>query len=779
MTSLNHQSPVTGGPLPGVHGLTPLTPEADKSRRLAEGGRRALTSLLLLGLFGEWLYPLYSFLGGEPVRLIGLFLALTGILLLLGCFRLPAYAFVPLPPLLIAGAMYFLFGQAQGFSWFSDCAGLIAADVAEAVQTGRLYGLGGETRTLLLLIGWSLLVVSVQALALSKQSNLLFFAASVLYLLALETVGDVPVYAGLVRTAGWGLALQALVFRSRLRAGGKPGGAAAIAIAIAACVAGPFLLSSLLPVQPARAIAWSQVAQVLEGWSGSGLNGPSVSYALSGYGKDDTRLGAPLRLRHETYFTAVSPENTYWRGESKSVYTGAGWASSPADPASASLAEPERPEVQSAARSVRQTVIFKEPATGTVPLFSGGSPLNVERVFAGKPTAGGWEAAGSDSGALNAGTGSPQANSRYDAGADAFYFAPAYPEQAVYGYELEAGVPEVSAERLRAAGGEDPAELAGRELQLPDSLPERVRRLGADLVEERPSRYDAVLAVMNYLKKHYAYSLDSQYPPAGSDFADYFLFEQKIGYCDHFSTAMTVLLRSGGIPARWVKGFAPGTPVSEDEHRYTVSYADAHSWVEVYFPGAGWIPFDPTPGYESAFAAASTDGGGQGLLEQGSSLWRRLSGSLGELMEETAAKLSNSLSLIQERLFFWTSLLSGFGLTVLFAVLYRKYWLRQSRYLLWLFMLGQRRRFPERRELLRAAECVWRELYNAYGAKTPEMTAREYVEFISTKNGGRNSDDLESFVRIWENLYYGGAGLDRTDSRGFLKMCRNLAYSGR
>ncbi|MCK9905913.1 transglutaminase-like domain-containing protein, partial [Frankia sp. Cpl3] len=76
-----------------------------------------------------------------------------------------------------------------------------------------------------------------------------------------------------------------------------------------------------------------------------------------------------------------------------------------------------------------------------------------------------------------------------------------------------------------------------------------------------------------------------------------FLFESQRGYCDHFSSAMAVMLRSIGIPVRWVKGFAPGTSIGTDSNgvdTVEVRNRDAHSWVEVYFAGSGWIPFEAT-----------------------------------------------------------------------------------------------------------------------------------------------------------------------------------------
>ena len=81
---------------------------------------------------------------------------------------------------------------------------------------------------------------------------------------------------------------------------------------------------------------------------------------------------------------------------------------------------------------------------------------------------------------------------------------------------------------------------------------------------------------------------------------DYFLFDSKVGYCDNFSTSMVVLLRTLGIPARWTKGFTNGLRTGTDNQgneEYSILNSHAHSWPEVYFPGFGWLPFEPTPSF--------------------------------------------------------------------------------------------------------------------------------------------------------------------------------------
>ncbi|MBN1528450.1 MAG: transglutaminase domain-containing protein [Thermoleophilaceae bacterium] len=119
----------------------------------------------------------------------------------------------------------------------------------------------------------------------------------------------------------------------------------------------------------------------------------------------------------------------------------------------------------------------------------------------------------------------------------------------------------------------------------------RAYRLAQRLTGGEASTYDAVKAVENHLQRGFRYS---ERPPSAGLPLDAFLFEDKIGYCQQFSGAMALLLRLSGIPARVVAGFSPGS-FNRDSGEYRVRDLDAHSWVEVYFNGIGWVPFDPTP----------------------------------------------------------------------------------------------------------------------------------------------------------------------------------------
>jgi len=162
-------------------------------------------------------------------------------------------------------------------------------------------------------------------------------------------------------------------------------------------------------------------------------------------------------------------------------------------------------------------------------------------------------------------------------------------------YSVVSRRPIFDAELLRAAGSNYPAEITERYLQLPENISPRVRELAHTLTANAPTAFDKANALRDYLLTiPYDY-----FPPPhkpGAEVVDTFLFEDKRGLCEQFATAHIIMLRALGIPARMVAGYGAGEYNALSGY-YTVRLNNAHAWVEVYFPKYGWVPFDPTPGW--------------------------------------------------------------------------------------------------------------------------------------------------------------------------------------
>ncbi len=145
---------------------------------------------------------------------------------------------------------------------------------------------------------------------------------------------------------------------------------------------------------------------------------------------------------------------------------------------------------------------------------------------------------------------------------------------------------------LRTAGQNYPQWVIQRYLTLPEELPGRVKELAIQLTATEPTPYERARAIERYLRS-FPYSLDVPRPPSNQDLVDFFLTDLRKGYCDYYASAMVVLARAAGIPARLAVGYATGT-YNLNSHLFLVTQAEAHSWAEVYFPGIGWVPFEPT-----------------------------------------------------------------------------------------------------------------------------------------------------------------------------------------
>jgi transglutaminase-like putative cysteine protease len=154
-----------------------------------------------------------------------------------------------------------------------------------------------------------------------------------------------------------------------------------------------------------------------------------------------------------------------------------------------------------------------------------------------------------------------------------------------------------TADELTIAGSNYPDWVRLRYLQLPDSLTAETVQLTIDIIASAGAEtsFDKAWAIQEYLHSTYSYALNSEQTPSGRDAVDFFLFDKMVGRCEDYATAMVVMLRTQGIPARLVAGYRSGSEV-DSFGDYLYREEQAHTWVEVFFPQFGWIPFEPTQG---------------------------------------------------------------------------------------------------------------------------------------------------------------------------------------
>ncbi len=199
-------------------------------------------------------------------------------------------------------------------------------------------------------------------------------------------------------------------------------------------------------------------------------------------------------------------------------------------------------------------------------------------------------------------------------------------------YTVRSALDTVTQKQLKNAGTEYPRWVTSEYLQLPDNITPRTRELAKQIATGITDPYDIANAVTLWLRANIQYDQTITQPPARQERIDWFLFDYKKGFCNYYASAEVVLLRSLGIPARLAVGFAegereasltptlpPGSTASENAQQstYVVRQNDAHAWPEVFFPGIGWVIFEPTVSQAALTRPSGEDVASYGMIEAG------------------------------------------------------------------------------------------------------------------------------------------------------------------
>lgn len=310
------------------------------------------------------------------------------------------------------------------------------------------------------------------------------------------------------------------------------------------------------------------------------LFNPGKVKNTTGYGENDAELGGPLEKDFSPVFQAtfnkgMPTENFYWRIEAKDYYTGRGWEAATEQFREMNVAEWSNETTSYLSKEENHITIQTQEETHYFV-----APYGKNHFYA-------------------------SIRDKEETIIEQQNTEKVMPKQEwpTQEYTLVNRNPAYTIEQLKQVDFAklEPA-IQKAYTQLPDTVPQRVHQLAKTLTTGKQTTYEKVDAIEHYLKNSGAYSYSQQeakQTPIGHDYVDYFLFDTKIGYCDNFASSMVVLNRTLGIPTRWVKGFTLGTLAEsmEEKSYYQVTNNDAHSWVEVYFPTVGWVPFDPTTGF--------------------------------------------------------------------------------------------------------------------------------------------------------------------------------------
>lgn len=290
----------------------------------------------------------------------------------------------------------------------------------------------------------------------------------------------------------------------------------------------------------------------------AGVSGPSRLRGVTF--SDAIRLGQSPNLGDSTVMIVEAPQGRFWRAIAYDFYTGQGWRTT----------EVDRTDKVTAERFVQRerldaTFFVQEPYGNR--LFAANEPVkaNVPAQFL---------------------TGDDRS---FSSGMRAFEQRAASER-----YTVTSVISTADKGSLRRAPATYADAVKRAYLQIPSTLPQRVRDLARKVVDGRDNPYDKAEAIESFLRTNYRYAPVVRPPPPGRDPVDWFLFDLKEDFCEYFASSMVMMLREVGVPARLVEGFTSGT-FDPTIGRYIVKQVNAHAWVEVWFPTFGWIEFEPTP----------------------------------------------------------------------------------------------------------------------------------------------------------------------------------------
>ncbi|MEA0566149.1 DUF4129 domain-containing transglutaminase family protein [Lysinibacillus irui] len=447
------------------------------------------------------------------------------------------------------------------------------------ILSGDFGQVSDAFRTVLFLVLIWMLVYLIHHWVSVRKNIFYFFAMTVFFIATLDTFSDYDGKAAIVKVVVLGLIMTGVLFVKRLWLQMETTSTAIekwkIVIPMLVSV---LLVSSVAFFLPKTGPTWADPVPFIQGVTGQDGNGAGEKSV--GYSQDDSQLGGPFQGDNTLIFTASSRDRHYWRIETKDTYTSKGWVVSEGN-FGKNVYETDTPILTSLQvgpseneRHIQLDIAIPMPfliqTYGLISVSAQGSTLFIQDEQTEKM----------------------MIEQQVDESKSLSNYSLSYSEPVYSMEQLQLSYPS-TLETLDSS--------FNRFLQLPNQLPQRVRDLASEITQGKASVYDQIKAVESYFRTNgFRYDKkEAAIPAENQDYVDQFLFDTKVGYCDNFSTSMVVLLRSVGIPARWVKGFAPGTagPMTDGLREYQVTNDNAHSWVEAYIPGAGWMEFEPTIGF--------------------------------------------------------------------------------------------------------------------------------------------------------------------------------------
>lgn len=290
-----------------------------------------------------------------------------------------------------------------------------------------------------------------------------------------------------------------------------------------------------------------------QGTSSKGKNSNQFKLSFSGYSDSEKKLGGKITLSSVIAFRVDSIEAYHLKGSAKDIYTGSSWRNSNVTYENSNIINSIRNRGEYMRVSKKSMYIYPDK-------------LNIYTMFVPN----------------NAFSISLQGGNVYNNSENGVYLndKPVENPYQIEFYDEKSIDPKINQQIVTRGRNRYTGAFYSKYTQVPDSVTDRTKELVYKIVEGAQNDLEKVERIKNYLSKNYSYSLEVSDVPADADFVDYFLFNEKKGYCVYFATATTIMLRITGIPARYVEGFKMPPKAGADGF-YTVTNEDAHAWTEV------------------------------------------------------------------------------------------------------------------------------------------------------------------------------------------------------
>ena len=706
-----------------------------------------------LFLLMEWLKPIGQLTDTGNILVFILFVILSLLLYYLGVHWF--FRFLLLSSYILVAIQWFHSDLPFfHFTWISVLFDDFQANLS-AVFKGHWEALTDSFRTLLFFTLLWLVTYLIHYWVNIKQSIFLLFLSTVIFISILDTFTPYDGDGAMIRIIAIGLVVFGLLSLMKIPARDGLTITGGILGKWTLLLSGMVMLSLVIGFgAPKFSAQWPDPVPFITSYSDK-VTGEKSDAQKVGYDEDDSSLGGSIEPDSSVAFYTNASEGHYWKVETKSMYTGKGWVT--LDGASDNLMFRNGEDMTSLKENERLAETIKtEEETSKITAIQ-----PYPHIL--RPQSGYLKSVDIKKGAtLNYLGNVDKIIPKDEAG------SLISPKEYILSYDM----PTYDLAELRKVREADEEMEAIMETytQLPTGLPNRIIRLAESLAQEETNWYDQAKAIENYFDKpEFIYSKeDIPFPEENQDYVDQFLFETLKGYCDNFSTAMTVLLRAADIPARWVKGYTEGEQMLHEGDRvYKVTNDNAHSWVEVYFPGNGWIPFEPTKGFNGDFdsynSALNTDDTDQTDQPEDTPKEEKAAASQPDKQEKEPEAIQSSRD--SGSYSFWKPVAWGIGgLLLCSLILYytRRKWLPLVHIL----------RFKKRTgpHFSKAYVLLLKQLKRA-GLRRPEgQTLREYAAYVDavyeTKNmskmtscyetllyrGDPETDEWERFRPQWETL---------------------------